>query len=251
MAWESVVVRIITIDPESNDFQKTYRHVVESGIPKPTVLLGDLSVDPSDVKVTNRAVFASHHSCALEFVESGLHHTHDLLVLEDDVRFRAKAKQTVGRALQFLRRHRKGWHTLHVGHLPLAPCIPVVGARNLCHTPMPFGGHAYILNGAHVEELLRRVPRERWGRPDMVEGMTAAPLFSKYALCPSQAHQARIPREMAKIVGRSLMTYTTGEKILEHTMGHVVWGLLLFLLLLPALLLATRRRRKHTLRQAF
>ena len=166
----------------------------------------------------NKCIFQSHYKAFRTHIDSG--YDDHMLVLEDDCVFTCmNPLEVIKNKISYLEKF--NWATLHVGHVPLLPTIPV--GNGLVRSFMPFCGHAYVINGTKLNELDRNIDEESWGRPHFVEGMQKVNRFERFAMCPYIAYQSRMPREMKSIpfVGKYVSFYF-GTRVIELLMLSIM-----------------------------
>ncbi len=188
-------------------------HLKEHGFGEVAVVEG---VRPRTTKPTLRelheCICAGHHKCTEKYAKEGKHSR--FVVVEDDCRFTVpNAYPKIREAVDFLDAHKK-WGSLHVGHIPLGAVFPVQGAPFLCHTLNPYSAHCYVLNGDTAKQLLAKIPKSKWKRPHMVEGLKQIPLWERFSFFPSIAIQNNNPKEMRRIVGNAV-SYKTMAGVME------------------------------------
>ena len=170
-----------------------------AGLPRPRISPGSARF-PGDAP--NDPVERAHLKAARAFARrsrGGALRGRHLLVLEDDCEFVGDAAGALARALRWLDRRPASWASLHAGHLPAGPTVPVKslgGPYVLTWTSLPFTGHAYVLNRLYAERV---VAGRRFRRPYSQEGLCQLPLFKKFALQPVVATQNRRPKELCDI----------------------------------------------------
>ena len=216
--------------------EKMLKHLKVHGFNDVVVVDG---VRPRTTKPTIRelheCICEGHYKCTEKFSKEGKHPR--FIVFEDDCRFIVPdAYRKIMEAVDFLDA-RKGlkWGSLHVGHTPLGPIFPVRGTRSLCRTMAPYAAHCYILNGETARRLINILPKEKWKRPQMVEGLRQIPTFERFAFFPSIAIQNNNPKEMRWIVGDAV-SYKTGVRFME-TLAFTFTCLGCILLILAACVL--------------
>lgn len=139
------------------------------------------------------AITYAHMECFSRFVSS-CSRKH-LLVLEDDVSF--TVSDPVGELHRALRAIAQlPWYSLHVGHLPLGPSVPI--NTQITWSVLPFCAHAILWNNRHVRELLN-AGLARAGRPYLFEGNVQLPWYSRFAMLRPIATQSRRPKELVSI----------------------------------------------------
>ena len=173
-------------------------------------------VRPQSAKPTSKEVHEciceGHYKCTEKFSKEGKHPR--FIVVEDDCRFTVPNAYTkIMEAVEFLDAKKK-WGSLHIGQTPLGPIFPVMGSSVLCHTMNPYSSHCYVLNGATAKNLIKKVPKNKWKRPHMVEGLKQIPPLERFAFFPSIAIQNNNPKEMRRVVGNAL-SYKTAVRIME------------------------------------
>jgi len=158
----------------------------------------------SDIKERDACIINSHLNCFSQYVAS--RSSKHLLILEDDVKF--LTPNPVGDIIDALSSlaHFPWWYSLHVGHLPLGPTIPVNSL--LLWTGLPFTAHAIIWNATRVREVLSKV---RHGRPYVIEGNVHLPLFSRFAVVKSVVTQSRRPKELVDMDTNSILGMVTRQ----------------------------------------
>lgn len=126
-----------------------------------------------------------------------------VMIVEDDCRFTSGDRMDVHHRLTKLiesveKLSRGKWHSLHVGHVPLGPTIPVGASSEndvIVWSSLPFAGHAYLINYRFLRTLANT-----WGRrPYNYEGMMGSPIMTRFAVQPPMATQIRRPKELCQI----------------------------------------------------
>jgi hypothetical protein len=161
---------------------------------------------PKDPETMHETITRAHRLVLEDFVQVGFQRHWHLLVLEDDARLQYnEPEHRLGRALDKLEQWTH-WTCLHVGHVPLGPCLPL--GWNLCRSTLPYTAHAILYNRHRLADVN---PMRRWGRPWFFEGMMAVPLDERFAMLPSLCGQSVTPKEMQKIPLIKNMSYQQGE----------------------------------------
>lgn len=216
--------------------EKMLKHLKAHGFDDVVVVDGTRprSAKPT-IEELHDCICEGHYKCTKKFSEEGKHPC--FIVFEDDCRFTVpNAYNKIMEAINFLDT-RKGlkWGSLHVGHTPLGPIFPVIGISFLCRTIIPYTAHCYVLNGETARRLIKKLPKEKWKRPHMVEGLRQIPTFERFAFFPSIAIQNNNPKEMKWIVGDTV-SYKTGVRIVE-TLAFTLTSLGCILLILAICIL--------------
>ena len=220
--WNEVLCCVITMDTAAPRFRECLRSLAGAGFPTPYAVPGEHP--RAGVSVAD-AIHSAHRRVACNFVARGLHRYWDLMVIEDDARLQPRALEKLTLALEKLRRWR--WTSLHVGHVPLGPCLPL--GSYLCVSVLPFTGHMYVLNREKIAKLLRG-SSHRWKRPFMIEGNLAVPIEERFAMLPSICYQSVQPKEMKALPLVCRITYCEGE-VLMTALSIVEMGILVWLVL--------------------
>ena len=157
-----------------------------------------------NIKERDACIINSHLNCFSQYVAS--RSKKHLLILEDDVKF--LTPNPVGDIIDALSSlvHFPWWYSLHVGHFPLGPTIPVNSL--LLWTGLPFTAHAVIWNATRVREVLLKV---RHGRPYVIEGNIHLPLFSRFAVVKSIVTQSRRPKELVDLDSQPILGIVTRQ----------------------------------------
>lgn len=202
-AGAPVLVCVITLPRDRARCDGCEASFASGGFPAPLRLPGEprRAGEPLHETITR-----AHRLVLQDFARLGLHRRWHLLLLEDDARVRPGAGGVLRAALEALEARPGGWTTLHVGHVPLGPCLPV--GSHLCHTLLPYGAHAVLYNRRRFPDIN---PAGRWGRPWFFEGMLGVPLGQRLAVLPSLCHQSVTPKEMQAIPLVRDVGYVNGE----------------------------------------
>lgn len=221
-------------------------HLHCAGIQAITVVRGSLPVGLS-VNDRDAAIARSHHRCITHFLAHHGDRDKHLLLCEDDVVFAPDVNPTevVHDAILKLAQHAPYWRTLHVGHIPCCPTLPVLFSRKLCVSPAPGTAHAILWNRAYLRALHASLPMCAWRRPRVMEFQTALPWYAKFALVHSIASQNQRPKELQTIDNWSL-----GISELLHyddiaTLLGLVAALLLPMALVACVVLFPRARARR------
>jgi len=199
-----VLICVITMPRDHERCDECERSFVQAGFPPPLRIPGEVHLKGQE---TMHDTITRAHRLVLEsFVRAGYHKKWHLLVLEDDARLQySEPEKRLARALDKLEKI-KIWCTLHVGHVPLGPCLPL--GWNLCRTTLPYAAHAIMYNRHRFPNINKT---QQWGRPWFFEGMLAVPFDERFAMLPSLCGQSVTPKEMQKIPLIKSMSYQQGE----------------------------------------
>jgi hypothetical protein len=157
------------------------------------------SVSDRDACIIN-----SHLHCFSRYVS--LRSTKHLMILEDDVEFVSEdPTRDIEDVLESLENF-PWWYSLHVGHFPLGPTVPINAL--LAWTVLPFTSHAIIWNARRVREVLAK---PHHGRPYVIEGNVHLPLFSRFSVVKSIVTQNRRPKELVDLDTNSALGFITRQ----------------------------------------
>ena len=190
---------------------------------------------------TDEVVSACHIKAISEYLRHDYHKRNwHLLILEDDCRFEVKdAFNRVAKAVHMLDVRIPNWHTLHVGHVPLGPCFPILKSDSsfVVWTSLPFSGHCYVINCVKASNILPK--KMQWKRPFSMEGLLHLPIFSRFALNPSIATQIRRPKELVKL--DNALFITKGIWFEEYTILLEIISLVLPIIVLVLIVKGVRK----------
>ncbi len=225
---------VLSVDETAG--QEMIQHLKDHGFGEARIIKG---VRPETAKPTinelDECICAGHYECTAKFCAEGKN-AH-LIICEDDCRFTVpNAYERILKAIKVLDAHYT-WGSLHVGQVPLGPIFPVLGASFLCRTMNPYGAHCYVLNGATAADLMKKIPKNKWRRPDMVEGLHKIPPLERYAFFPSIAIQNNAPKEMRRVFGKAV-SYSTGARVIEG-LAFTLSGAACILLILATYILVS------------
>jgi hypothetical protein len=174
--------------------EETQAHCVAVGLPQPTLVRG-LKPTSGAVSAANQSITAVHLRVLATAIRHGCEHRHQhVLVMEDDCRFLGRM---TGRIEDIVGGLHDNWTSIHLGHVPLGPCIPITvrGRDMVVWSSLPFTGHAYLLHYRKLRSIMAH-----WGeRPFSHEGMLSSSFWGRFAIYPPLATQNRRPKELAWI----------------------------------------------------
>ena len=204
---DQVLLCVITMPKDVVRCDGCEESFVAAGFPPPLRLAGE--THRKGEETMHQTITRAHKLVLQDFVRMGFHERWHLLILEDDARLQYRSPEMkLRRALRKLDQW-KNWTCLHVGHVPLGPCLPL--GWNLCRSTMPYAAHAILYNRSRLPNIN---PKNRWGRPWFFEGMMAVPLDERFAMMPSICGQSVTPKEMQSIPLIKHMSYQRGEMIM-------------------------------------
>ncbi len=156
------------------------------------------------VSERDACIINSHLDCFSRYVS--LRSTKHLMIVEDDIEFVSEnPTRDIVEALESLENF-SWWYSLHVGHFPLGPTVPI--NTLLAWTVLPFTSHAIIWNARRVREVLMK---PHHGRPYVIEGNMHLPLFSRFAVVKSIVTQNRRPKELIDLDTNSFIGCITRQ----------------------------------------
>ena len=200
----SVLLCVITMPRDRARCDGCEASLVAAGFPPPLRLQGQPRRGQEPLHHT---VTRAHRRVLYDFVLRRLYRHWHLLLLEDDARIAggAGSGEMLWTALGRLEQA-GGWTSLHVGHVPIGPCLPI--GSHLCHTTLPYCAHAILYNRHRFPNIN---PVGKWGRPWFFEGMLSVPVDERFAMLPSIAYQSVTPKEMRALPLVRHVTYRQGE----------------------------------------
>lgn len=193
---------VISHPDDDTNAQETAAHLVdECQFPVKPELVRGIRPPPAGNYTMNHSISSVHARCLCLMnrqgcVDRGQH----ILIIEDDCRFTVSGNvyERVCKVISRMEKLTSGWHSLHLGHVPLGPTFPVCATDQkdvIVWSALPFAGHAYLINHRVVRKLA-----SSWGmRPYNYEGMMGSPLMSRFAIQPPMATQIRRPKELRQI----------------------------------------------------
>ena len=218
---ESVLICVITMPSAHVRCDGCEESFIREGFPAPLRVAGE--VHRTGEESMHETITRAHRAVLEDFVAAKLHDRWHLLVLEDDARLQySDPEHRLARALDKLKQWGH-WTCLHVGHVPLGPCLPL--GWNMCRSSLPYTAHAILYNKKRLANIN---PKQRWGRPWFFEGMLAVPLDERFAMLPSICGQSVTPKEMEQMPLIKNMTYRQGETVMM-VMGIIEACVILFL----------------------
>lgn len=197
-----IAICIIAHPHDPTHAHETRRHVMQDcQFPlTPLIVAGLPPIASSSLSGTDSAITAVHAKCVAVMVRHGcVEKKQHVVILEDDCRFHSPSKthaQLTSNLAALEQSTHGSWWTLHLGHIPLGPTIPITkpahGENVITWSSLPFTGHAYVINYRVANQL-----HKSWRkRPFSHEGMLSAPFWSKFAVQPPMATQNRRPKEL-------------------------------------------------------
>jgi hypothetical protein len=184
------------------------------------IFYGERATSPEDV---DSKVFATHYDVVHRFGPECVRDKKHLLVMENDCLFTRRVDVEVKEQLAFLDTEQSGWHLLLLGHISALPVAPVRLDFGLVRSFLPFESHCYILNYRFLTELIERIPRSLWCKPNMVEGWRSLPIGTIFSVFPNAAIQSKVPRAWScrgRLVGHRV--YTSVVRLNELLMISVL-----------------------------
>lgn len=208
---------VIAHPNDDTEARMTRDHCVACGFAAPPRIIQGIRLPPGG----HFNAFGTAHTRCLRVMQRSTRAGH-VLIMEDDCRFVPRAGGSVHARIEACIARVEGltggaWHSLHLGHVPLGPCVPM--GRTTCGdgiiwSALPFTGHAYLINRRHVPALLRR-----WNsRPFHYEGMLCSPVWTRFAAQPAMATQIRRPKELRMIDEATRVTRTLDFSTLNDMM---------------------------------
>lgn len=199
----SDIIVFVIVHPKIPERKEQVEHELRRAHFDDFFFIDGTTTDLKDVSVQDACIINSHLVCFSHYVS--LRSTKHLLILEDDVEFLTERPLVdIKQAVDSI--HGLPWYSLHIGHFPLGPSIPI--NLHVAWTFLPFTSHAILWNASRVRSVLSKA---RHGRPYVIEGNMHLPLFSRYAMLKSIVTQNRRPKELKYLDENSVLGKATRQ----------------------------------------